>query len=98
MEVKMKPMEDSKMFGKNRKTRRINKIKIKIAGLRAEVEILRQLVRTEHTSYDRDELISKYSKLSELETQLDILSYPDKHVHKPSDPQGPNLSMEPWAF
>ena len=56
------------------KNRRIKKLKIKIAGLEAKAEILRQLLKSQHTSCDRDRLIAAWSKRSELKEELDILS------------------------
>lgn len=65
------------------KQRRIKKLKIKIAGLEAEAEILRQLlIQHEHRQCDRDRLISVWSKRAELKEELDILSDNVERTHR----------------
>ena len=61
------------------KQRRINKLKIEIAGLTERVRLLYEVTRHEHTSFDRDKLLSKSQKLHELREKLIILSDNSKH-------------------
>jgi hypothetical protein len=55
------------------KQRRINKLKIKIAGMTEQVRLLYQIVEVRHTGYDRSNLIRSSKKLEELKQKLSNL-------------------------
>ena len=52
---------------------RINKLKIKIAGLEGRVKILCQIVNGNHRSYDRENLLQDNQELCQLKMELEIL-------------------------
>ena len=57
------------------KQRKINKLKIKIAGLEERLRILLVRTRGEHWSYEQDDLMKTCQTIAMLQMQLGILTY-----------------------